>query len=360
MFYLLSEPGYATSSWCNHIIDGILEEKRSKRFNIVVISSVQETDYFSPQSNDAILLIGSNSTWLKSVIDICSQKFGKNIIVLGNFERQLNGKNYSIISTDISMDIYNLYAYLIYYSKKNIALYGVNPNSASDIYRKKSFIECCGQHNNIYYNNGNLKECFQGFISDAEQYDAVICTNDYAAISLARFLHNNGTKSPFIVSCGETKLAQMFKPSITGLRTSYKDVGKAVIHVYRLLQKDISISGIKLNLASCIIPGDSTDNLPVLPISIPEGSPSTTPVNDPFYCDSEVSEMMKIEKLLNHCDKFELDMLFSLIEGATYTALAENYHISVNGLKYKLNKLFELCDVHSKSEFIEMFKKYIH
>ena len=359
MFYLLGEPGYTTSNWYKHIIDGILLEKRTKRFNIVMIDSIDEIENFIIKADDAILLIGSNLNWLESVIDISKEKFSKNIIVLGNFESQLTGKNYSIVSSDISYDVYNLYAYLISYNKTKIAMYGINPNSASDIYRKNCFIKCCANENDVYYNNANLKECYKSFASNIHKYDAVICANDYSAISLLNALKNDNIPAPFIVSCGETKLAKTFKPSITNLRTSYKDFGKAAINVYKTLQKDLPTSNIKLELASCIIPGDTTDNLPVLPTTFLKERSSQPLTDDSFYTDSEVSEMLKVEKLINHCDRTEYDILLSLINGATYSDIAEKFHMSINGLKYKLNKFYEFCDIDSKKEFIELIKKYI-
>ena len=359
MFYLSGEPGYTTSNWYKHIIDGILAEKKTKRFNIIMIDSVKETEHFTIAPDDAILLIGSNLNWLESVIDICKQKFGKNIIVLGNFENQLSGRSYSIVSSDVSTDIFNLYAYLLSYNKTKIAMYGINPNSASDIYRQNCFLKFCGTDNNVYFNNAGLKNCYESFIKDIDRYDGVICANDYSAISLIRSLKNDNISLPYIVSCGETKLARIFKPTITNLRTSYKDFGKAAINVYKILEKDIPTSGIKLELASSIIPGDTTENLPVITTAVNKTTSEITTPDDSFYSDQEISEMLKIEKLLNLCDKAETDMLFALLKGSTYSELSEKFHMSVNGIKYKLNKFFELCQVKSKKEFSELLSRYI-
>ena len=196
MFYLLGEPGYATSSWYRHIIDGILAEKRTRRFNIVMIDSMQEAENFPLENDDAVLLIGSNLNWLESVIDKCKQRFGGNIIVLGNFESQLKGKNYSIVSSDISSDVYNMYAYLVSHGKTRIAIYGINPDSASDIYRKNCFVRYSGQDEDVYYNNANLQKCYKDFVVNIEKYDAVICANDYSAISLVRALCKDGIDIP--------------------------------------------------------------------------------------------------------------------------------------------------------------------
>ena len=69
-----------------------MTEKRSKRFNLVIIDSISETDNFQICDNDALFLVGSDPKWLESVIDICQQKFDKNTIVLGNFEHRLGGE----------------------------------------------------------------------------------------------------------------------------------------------------------------------------------------------------------------------------------------------------------------------------
>ena len=66
--------------------------------------------------------------------------------------------------------------------------------------------------------------------------------------------------------------------------------------------------------------------------------------------------MLCVENILNHCDKTELNMLFSLIDGMTYADLAEKYHMSINGAKYRLHKLFELCHANSKADFVELVK----
>ena len=48
------------------------------------------------------------------------------------------------------------------------------------------------------------------------------------------------------------------------------------------------------------------------------------------------------------------------VERDNYTqAIAEKYHMSINGAKYRIHKFFELCHTDSKSDFLELVKKYI-
>ncbi len=357
-FFVIGEPSYMASSWYKHILSGIFNEKRSKRFNTVIIDSIDDIYNFPKGEDDVILIIGSGASWLESIIDICEDRFGKNVIVLGNFERPLGGRSYSIVSSDIAKDLRNLYSYLVTYGKHRIALYGINPHSASDDFRRNSYLECGGLHDDIYVNDCELALCFERFEERAGEYDAVLCANDYCAISLVRHLKERGIPLPYIASCGETRLARIFTPSITNLKTNYSDFGRAGVNVYKMLQKDINISSLNIRLVSNIIPGDTTENLE------PEDNakviiPKTEHIDDSFYSDVEIAEMLSIENVLNACDRSEFEMLSLLISGMTYSDIAEKCHMSVNGVKYKIKKLFELGGVSSKSEFLKLTKSYM-
>lgn len=359
-FFIIGEPNYSVSSWYNLILNGILNEKRSKRFNTVIIDSVEEIYNFRQNCDDVIIVIGSSLSWLEPIIDASEKIFGKNIIVLGNFERRLHNRQYSIVASDIAKDVTNIYTYLTSYRKERIAMYGTNPNSASDDYRIKVFSECGGKTEDIYINNANLKECFDTFFPNISKYDAVLCANDYCAVSLINHLKSNNTSLPFIASCGDTMLARVFSPTVTNLKTNYADFGKAAVNVYKMLQKDIKISSLKVSLVSTIVPGDTTNNLlPKSHTEAPKKCSNRSFVNDCFYSDTEVAEMLRIEKVLNACDNFDYDFLCCLINGMTYSEIAEKFNISVNGAKYKLKKLFEICCVSSKSEFLQLVNKYI-
>ena len=77
-----------------------------------------------------------------------------------------------------------------------------------------------------------------------------------------------------------------------------------------------------------------------------------------FYSDTEATEMLNIEHLLNHCDETDLKILNGLISGLSYSEIAEKNFMSVNGIKYKLKIMFNLCKVKTKSEFITLISKY--
>lgn len=358
MFYCLSEPEYETSNWYKHIVNGLLHAKRSKRFTVMLTESVEEIEKFNVNTDDILLVIGTNSKWLDYVIDKFEKLFENRIIVLGNCERRY-AKKYSVVTFDVSRDVKLLYNYLKYYKKEHIAMYGINPHSASDGFRKKSFLDSGAFVEDVYTNNGDMKKCFENFKAKSVCYDGIICANDYCAISLVKNLKENNMTIPFIVSCGETKLAREFVPSITNLKTNYSSFGEIGVQLAKLLNKNSNINSIECRLTSEILPGQTTE---CLPVSFDNESIYVVDneSEDNFYADSEVDEMIKIEKLLNACDKTDRNLLQCILDGVPYSEIAEKLYMSTNSIKYKLKGMYDICSVNSKAEFMELINKYIN
>lgn len=358
IFYCLSEPEYETSNWYKHIVSGLLHAKRSKRFTVMLTEYVEEIEKFNVNTDDVLLVIGTNSKWLDYVIDKFGELFENRIIVLGNCERRY-AKRYSVVTFDVSRDVKMLYNYLKHYKKEHVAMYGINPHSASDGFREKSFIDTGASAEDVYINNGDLKQCFENFKSKCDYYDGIICANDYCAISLVKCLKENNIPIPFIVSCGETKLAREFVPSITNLKTNYSSFGEVGVQLAKLLKKNSNINSIKCCLTSEIMPGQTTEFLPVL-LDKESFYVVDNENEDNFYSDSEVDEMIKIEKLLNACDKTDKSLLKFVSDGASYSEIADKLYMSTNTIKYKMKGMYEICGVDSKSSFLELIRKYIN
>ena len=354
-FFILSEPGYGTSNWHRNILDGLMVEKQQKRFSLVSLNSIEELQNFPTDDMDAIFLVGNDSEWINYVTAICEAVFDNRVIVLGNHDCRLNNRKYSIVSSDIFSEVKTLYAYLKYYGKNRIAMYGINPESTSDSFKKASFLSCGASEDDLFYNTSYLEQCFEHFAARSDSYDGVICTNDFAAISLIKHLKNRDRL--FITSCGGKMLANFFSPSITHTQSDYGSFGRAGIDLCRLLQKNSKINSVNIYLDSNFIPGETTDFLPLANKSDYEAD-CVCKSSDFFYADSEINEMMKVEALLNSCSESDLQILEHVIRNETYSSIAEKFFLSVNGLQYKLKNMFDLCGVKSKGEFISMLKKY--
>lgn len=355
VYYILAEPGFKSSSWYNQILYGIKTEKHLKRIKTIHVSDVSDFHSLNIDNCDTLLLIGSNEKWILDSITVCEQYFENRIIVLGNIKRGFSDKKFSIVSGDISSDVVLMHNYLKHYNKNKIALYGVNPNSASDMCRKDSFLNLCNNsHKDIYYNLGSLSECYESFKQNESEYDGIICVNDYAAISLISHLKQ---KRAFVVSLSGTQLASLHNPSITSLKINYSEFGAACIELNRLFTKNKNIASVDVYISASLCLGESTNYLP-LPATLSSNATVFKP-SDSFYTDKEIKQMINIEKLLISCSDEDLRLIERILQNATYGELSEEFYMSVSGIKYKLKKMFDVCGITNKTAFSELLKSYI-
>lgn len=358
MFYAIGEPEYKTSNWYKDILDGLLNEKRQKRFSLTMLEDIRLLDRQQVSQEDIIFVIGTNSEWLEKALPVCEAVFDNRVIVLANHENRFSKGKYSIVTADITYSVQLLYNYLKHYGKTRIAMYGINPKSSSDAYRKRSFLLCGGAETDLFYNTISLSQCYDDFSERAGQYDAVICVNDYAAISLTKHLED--CRQLFITSCGAgSLLSHFFSPSITHTRINYASFGKAGLDLCRILQKNSSANSVNIYLASEFVPGQTTESLPFVKEAMQEAQ-AIQKNDDKYYADLEIDEMIRVETLLNSCDANDLAIVKGILAGKTYANLAEELFMSTNGVKYKLKNMFQLCNVRSKAEFADLLKKYIN
>ncbi|MBQ9736328.1 MAG: LacI family DNA-binding transcriptional regulator [Clostridia bacterium] len=356
-FYCLGEPSFTASSWHKRILDGLLEEIKRKRYDAVFLENGDALDALIPESDGVMLLIGTDAAWVSDTVSRCAERFGHRIVLLGNAERDTVSGRFSVVSADVSRNVQALYSYLLAAGGHTVALYGINPRSASDRFRKNAFLAAGGKEENVFYNETGLADCFTAFAREGHRFDAVLCANDLCAVSLLRALDGASMDAPLVASCDETLLARRVRPSVTNLQTRYGDFGRAAIHLARLLVKNPTVSTAEALIESAIAPGDSTRHFPA-PTQDNAEPAAPAVVRDGFYEDPEVSEMIKLEALLRTADENDLLILSRLIRGESYEKVAEAVFLSVGGIKYKLSRLCTACGFASKSEMLALFGKY--
>ena len=358
-FYVISEPIFNTSSWYNNIMNGLIELQRKRRLDFKFLVHVKEFESFDICSDDMVFVIGTNSEWLHSTLLVCSRIFDNKIVVLGNHDYISGGIRYSTVMANISESIVLLYSYLKNYGKNNIALYGINPASSSDKLRTDCFLAQGGSPKDLFYVNCSLMECFQSFLERSDEYDGIICVNDYAAISLCNYLkENNLSKKLFITSCGSSLLARLSAPSITHTQIDYTKFADSAYELSRLLHKNSSTSSITLQLSCDFVIGETTDFMPA-PKDIISNIKIIDKESDLYYNDFEIKEMMDVEKLLITCDENDLLIIERLLKNKSTSQIAEELFLSPSSIKYKIKKMYTLCNVSSREDFILMLGKYI-
>lgn len=355
-YYVIGEPEYETSNWYRSILEGLIAEKRQRRFSLITLENVHALQALQLESEDIIFIIGTNSQWLDSIIGLCEERFSNGCIVLGNHNRRLCGRTYSIVTADIARDVRVLYGYLESLGSRRIALYGVNPESTSDAFKRESFLSCGGTEEDIYHNHGSLFQCYEEFSKNRLRYDGVICVNDYCAISLVR--HLPAPEALRITSCCGTPLSGYFRPTITGMRIDYEAFGKAGLDLSRILQKNGNVNAVNIFLASSFCPGETTDGLPLPNRTVATESVAVKSA-DRFYSDPEIDEMLRVEALLSICEPEDLELLHRLLAGETYAQIGEALFMSTNGIKYKLKGLCRQSGTRSRRELVHLLAKYM-
>lgn len=345
MIHIVLEEKYRETTWCERIISGIEQQARAKRikFNF-------NTDAAEFEAEDAIIVVGTVPAWIYETVDRLKETCKSHIILVSNRPYSLSVSN---VCTDLYAAVKDVMSYLEYCGRKNVALYGVNPSSTSDNIKLSAF-----EHKeSVYYNLGDLSECRSRFLKDVHKYDAVICTNDYAAVSLISFLKKDNPSclnKLFAVGFSDTHLGRINEPSVTSVKLNYEEYGKTAIDIYRMLEKNPNLYSVNANVKSEIIVRETTNN--ILWKSGFKENIDKENVDYKFYDDKEVRQMVKMEKLFENCSESDVTVLKLLAGGESYERTAEKCFMTVNGIKYRLGRLCRICGFESRRELINVVR----
>ncbi len=346
--HIVIEDNYKTSNWCAKIMEGLEKEIKYRRFNYIIQSAG-----FASNASDLIIVIGTSSLWIKKTVSLLKEKHSAHIVMISDQPYKMPVSN---VSTDHYTAMREVLQYLSYCKKSSVAFYGVNPSSVSDLQRLSAF----KNHGTVFYNHGNLKKCFLKFYESIDNFDAAICANDYAAVSLLQNLKSLSPEkadSLFIISFANTALAKLYKPAITTMSISYSEYGKAALQLYSVLSKNPGISHINISIKSELKIRDSTKNLPFEPNGFVYDYNSEENIN--FYDDNEIKPLVIIDKILSACDEIDLDIIQGIAFSHSYEVIAERNTMSVNGVKYRLKKLLEICGIADKRTLISVYNTYL-
>ena len=357
--YVLAEKEYIASSWCRSILDGLNFEKKRKKIKLISVNSADELTAESEKNKSSVILIGTKSCWINEnvnkVLDL-----NLNPILISNTELILDFSSCSIVSSDISGALNE--AVLLSKEKGNdsIALYGVNPDSVSDNMRKNVFLALGGKKNDIYYNNGILENCFLNFSKARKKYSAIICVNDFSAISLINRLKMNNlyNEKTFIISLNSSQLGKCFSPEIISFSINYKKFGAAAFLIHEELTKNEYITSLNALIKYDLnYSGYSKKSKEKTINSKFFFNQTDEEVN--IYADDEMIEMMSIERFLINADESDMLMLKMLNNKESYGKIEEVTYLSTSTIKYRIKNICKIFDVEHISDVLDILKQYI-
>lgn len=357
MISILVEPSYSGSVWCQNMLKGLESGLKYKRIPYQYVSSLTELG----DGCEYLYVIGSVPDWIRNVLTACN-RMGIHPILLSNQSDQRFPADYSAVCSDMMLSMKCLVSTLNGIGKTRIALYGINPDSAADGSRQLAYRQAMltqpGEH--VFYNRGSLDACFRDFFPNAGAYDAVICANDFAAISLIRHLTEEAPAERdrlTVIGCAETRLTAFYSRYVQSVRIRFQDYGNAAVSLLETLRRSPFLSRIVMTVRWDFDPGGQAceGNRSALTA----GGPELPATEDRFYQDGELDEMLRIEQILNEADELDGKIMGLLMAEAPNEAVAEQCFVNVSTVKYRIRKMSAAARVSSKRELIRLLKKYI-
>ncbi len=356
MLYLIIEEKYRSYPWCQRCLAGIWEEARKKRTSVLEIENINQIPEGGEPS--AILLLGASEKWVHRQVQ-SAHSAGIHPIALSNRLSAPKGYPISSVAMDIHDSMRTAIDYLHSLGRHRLALYGCNPSAMSDPWREDVFRTIVGPSASVFYNRESLEQTFAEFFPEQSRFDGVICTNDYAALSLIRHLQEAGISVPeqlCVIGYGDLFLSRLTQPSVTSISDDYEHFGRAALSIYNLVVKEKTISTVSILLHSRLQIRATTGNQPYHPaLSSSEELPA---VQNPFFADEEITEMARLETLLQHCDATDLEIIRHLMGKQGYAAIADACFISETAAKYRIRKMEAICGVESRTALTEFLKNY--
>lgn len=331
---VLTEPSFRSYLWAKQTMDGIMQEATKRKYKTVVLDadSYETIDYdvlFGTERR-MLIVIGTSISWMPTALSFFTAKKIETIFI------SFDPAETALPTGMVRMDYVGAIAHLLSYltkdcARRRIALYGYNPNSSADNIKlrffnswKRQFDE--GHEHDVFQNLADLEDCFQQFYPRVHQFDAVICANDIAAVSLLSYLSEHDIRIPedlYIVAFGDSKISEHVKPSLTIATLDHPEMGRQAVLLFSHLCKMPATASVSSRVRSKLIirattaytPDTTTDQLPI------DNSNAFANAVD-FYQDPEAEQLLRAEMLLDACDEADFTLLQSVLKGFSLDQLA--------------------------------------
>lgn len=379
ILYLIVDPQYKGSLWCNEILCGIREQAAAYKYTVRqlepgFVSNAISDDRFDRQENNRILLlIGTSVSWIQQTIHELSLSFGsssgdlihpsKTYLPCLMISPDASGavSLTSTLSFDYTRAMHQILTYLNSTGNTRIAFVGVNMSSTADLIKRM----CFPQEDAIYYNNGSILHAAENFWSDIQKYDAVICANDAVALFLSAYLKKRGVIIPrdlHLVSFGNFYLSQLSTPTISSIELNNNILGREAVRAASYLAKSPSVT-VDIRIPCMLHLRQSSGIEGEVVVKKQDGISAThysAIVNNlNFYEDSNVSALMALENTLLNADKTDLQILRGLLQRDPLDKIAEETHYSLSTVKYRIRKMCERYGTSDKNVLLNSLQAYV-
>ncbi len=361
---VLWDPACARSAWHDRIFSGLSKAAAAAHHAVRLIDPLDEAEIDA--LDEPVVLIGFEHENLIHAVQRLTAH-GKRVILAGMDADSLSSQ-ISCVTHSRSQQTVRLLQYLYGCERKRIALVGIGQNSLNDLVKVDVSLQYT-QHDphpitraDVFAWGAHFEECIAAFLPVWRRYNAVICPNDYAALTLIRHLTKAGVRVPddlYVVGFSNLFISRCCVPSITTITMDYSALGLYAFSIWQQMQtlQDPDIV-CKLIAPSRLIIRESTGYAPM------RAQVHETPLWDPiaekdqFYADPTMQRLMTIESCLNGREELDRRIVDGLLSHVSYEELAERLYISQSALHYHLAKLYRDMGCRTRAEFEALFQDY--
>ena len=363
-------PKTADTLWIKQSMRAISSEIMQKRYTPVFLEATDPEklnfdEIYEPGERRLLIYAGASAAITPRLLSRFSECGVHGIFI--NYESSVLSGRYSKIFLDYRDGMRKIINYLTAAGRSEFALYGINPNSATDLIKDSFFCEYLRRDGknptrDIYYNYASLTGCFSRFCENCARYDAVICANDVVALSLISHLREVGVAVPedlYVVSFGSSVLASLSAPTITSVIVDHAELGRQTVLAYAYLYKnpgDISLT-VKVD-AKLVVRASTDKQTPLERSDVFSSFLQQTPDLD-FYDDPVTQRIFRAETLLSGCDELDFGILEGVLGGDTYPRIAERLYTSENVISYRIRRMCRTTGCQKKSELVALLAPYI-
>lgn len=363
-------PEFKDTFWTQLSLKAINAEITRKRYaaKYLEAESVTDIDFgkeFSGDEKRLLLYIGHSVGGTPQDLKYLTDR-GVHVILL-NYESSVLSGSCSKVLLNYRDGMQKTISYLTANRHERIALFGINPNSSTDMLKDSYFAEYLREKGkdparDIYYNLGSIDECFYRFLQNRAHYNAVICSNDVVALALVRSLKQHNIRVPedmYVTACGGSSiLSSMASTTITTVFADQYELGRQAVLTYAYLDKnpcDIALSvkveaKLTVRQSTNFDPDPGEDIVTTLKKQVP---------NVDFYDDPVISSIFRIEALLLSCDELDRGILEGILTGETYPSIAERLYTSENVISYRIKRMCKITETAKKSELVALLSPYL-
>ena len=237
---ILCDPKYRNNNWCETKLRGIYDEATRRRIPVKLYTDLSAfvTSAAKLGSDSSVIILFNSFLYLQKVSEALAPLEIHPILSVTESDISFS-RAFSQVCGDVDSATKELVDFLHEHGKRRIALLGTSENSAAGRNKEQMLSRHVpADEYTIFYDRGGLLKSFEDLLAHKEQFDAVVCTNDYQAIAFIEFLQARGMYDPslYVISHGDTVIAKLYGDGISTISTGFYECGKAMViaHLNRL------------------------------------------------------------------------------------------------------------------------------